>query len=166
MSKIISKCSLVSVCLFFLLTILSCRKIKLEPALPGYSNFIEFGNQGMMRNTQYDFFPFDSIDVDTINKLFDFNLEVRFNERCRIQSLPLLLEYRIKANEDIMEKNISLILFTPSGKPVGSGSYGLYEVSVPLLDSIAYSDAFFISVSTPENNTDGIISLGVTAQQL
>lgn len=123
------------------------------------SNFIEFGSHGMQPSIEYVFSPFDSISK--IDKdFFSIMVVIRYSERCRIRSLPLNIEY-LSATDSIISKNLLVNLFHNDGTVVGYGNYGIYEVKFPLLNEIKPSPEFFVSISTQEKATSGIISLGL-----
>ena len=66
--------------------------------------------------------------------------------------------------DTIKNYEIKLNLFDDSGLTEGKGSYGIYESKYEMmsLDHI-YKD-FFLSVSTIEEKTQGLISLGVVCE--
>lgn len=130
------------------------------------SSFIDFDDSGMLANKEYLFQPFDSISPSIANNLYDLYLELRYSNVCRIKQLPIDIEIGSVWDDSIINKKINLKLFDKDDNFQGKGNFGVYEISANIIDSIKIKDGFFISVSTPESNTKGIISLGTLIKKI
>ncbi|MCH5235709.1 MAG: hypothetical protein J1E16_10480 [Muribaculaceae bacterium] len=124
-------------------------------------NYILFGDKGMAPHREYTFYPFESIDKNLSKDLFSISISLRYTDSCKFKFLPLKVEYASLVNDSIIEKNIKIPLFDDNGRYKGKGNLGIYESEISLINNQPFEEGFFISLSTFETKTEGIISLGV-----
>lgn len=143
--------------LFLFAILLSCS----DRSQSNNSKFYNFDHNGMLSDFEYLFAP-----VDTVSENLDKNsilptLIIRFNDKCQIKKLPLSLEYSSMMADSIFKSEIEIPLFNDRGVIKGRGNFGIYEASIPLNLEINDPDGFYLTVSTPEKITEGILALGV-----
>lgn len=147
--------------LFFGLFFISgCKKTLIED----YSVFYDLGEEGMKPKMEYLFYPFKNIINDSIPKNLKVYLVTRYHENTPINYLPLELEYYDSNLDTIKNYEIKLNLFDDSGLTEGKGSYGIYESKYELMSLDHLYKDFFLSISTIEEKTQGLISLGVVCE--
>lgn len=128
------------------------------------SIFYEFDNEGPGKNTEYLFNPFDSVSTYRAKENFDIILEVRYNGLCKIKTLPIAMEAAGFENDSVIAHELQIPLFDTEDIALGKGKMGVYEIYYPLFDNLRPSETFFISLSTPLEDTQGIISWGIIAR--
>ena len=142
---------------FSLFIFLSCEKnSQFQEA-----SFFDFGEKGMVPNFQYVFYPFKALSDSSGNDCFSITLAVRYTSEYKYKNLPLKVEYLSSEPDTIIERILSVPLFDDKDGFTGKGNLGIYEAKVPLIEITGFGEDFFISIETPENNTNGILSLGV-----
>ncbi|MCH5231429.1 MAG: hypothetical protein J1F43_06500 [Muribaculaceae bacterium] len=121
----------------------------------------------MTPDKEYLFTPFDGISFDSIQKP-DYSVEliVRYSDRCAIKELPLKFETISIFNDSIIERELKVKLFNDDDEISGSGNYGIYQTQIPLFPKVLADENFFITFSTPERITSGLLSLGVKLDKL
>lgn len=138
--------------------LVSCREDKDKMG----SSFIDLGIDGMTQDYQYIFQPLESLYFDSIStSRFNVELILRYTDKCRFKELPLVTESFLKLNDTIDTREMSIPLFNQEGKVKGKGNYGIYQEEVPFLQDQELDENFFISLSTTEPDTEGIVALGV-----
>lgn len=143
--------------LFSLLILLySCGDTKIKGIQ--YQNF---GTEGIVPEQDYVFYPFQNIDKPETNKPYEISLVIRISDLCRIKELPLNIETGSPLLDSIYSFNLKVNLYNDSDLMKGKGNMGISEISVPLFSEINFDSDRFISLSTPEKETKGIISLGI-----
>lgn len=151
---------------FAVIAVTGCNKMHNPSKNFTLCDFIEFDGNGMTPDVEYMLNPFDSISKEFIDKDFSLSLDIRYNEGCEIRTLPLIIQYPDLLQDTIVKKEISMPLFNKEDRAMGIGNYGIYESNLLLIDNIKSSDTFFISISTREPHTSGIISIGVIGLHL
>lgn len=144
---------------FFLF--ISCGKIKKI----GYSEFNDFGYSGMMPSVVYEYFPCKVLEKDSIDKIYDINLVVKYSLRCHSETLPLEMEVSSLESDTIITEHIDVQLFDKDGVPKGKGNYGVYEKIIPLRKRAKIEEGQSISFSTPMPEAKGIVALGVVCEK-
>lgn len=120
----------------------------------------DLGTEGLQKDLEYFFQPFDSVNVLNKNQKYYISIYTRFNETCKINSLPLNIEWSENIEDTIHDLKISLPLFDKFNSN-GKGNYGIFETEVPLIILNSPDTTFFVNISTPEKDTRGIIALGL-----
>lgn len=130
-----------------------------------YSSFYyNFDSQGMIKGKEYLFYPFAQIN-DSAGNIYSVILELRYNDRCSIRELPITLETGSLNSDSIEKRIISVHLFDSIGNMYGNGNYGIYKTHYTLIDSVSKDESLFISLSTPEKNCGGLLSLGILTEE-
>lgn len=125
-----------------------------------FVEFYDFESEGLIPNKEYIFHPFqDTLYLNT-DKV-DIFLAVRYNEDCKIESLPLFLEYASLESDSIKNQSINIQLFEEREEFPKKHKMGIYEKEITLLKDQKREEGFFLSLSTPEKNTRGINSVGI-----
>ena len=126
------------------------------------SDYIEFDERGMIKDNDYIFYPFKNssvLDEDTLEVI----LSVRFDLECKISELPIKAEYLDSSIPEVIIKEIFFELFTEN-KPEHSPDkidLGVYEEKKTIISNLVPDKDFFISLSTDQKDTKGILSIGV-----
>lgn len=115
----------------------------------------------MKPGLEYMFYPFEELK-DSV-AVINIDLSLRYSDLCELKSLPLLVEYASLENDSIRQMTIQLPLFNDEGELDGKGNFGVYEKKLSLFKNLKREEGFFISVSTPEIKTNGILSLGIVS---
>lgn len=154
-------CHKISVSLIFLLGIIniSCK----ENMNIKSTEFYDFTQEGMVPKLEYIFYPFkeceDSASVD-----YDLYLLLRYSDNCNLKELPLNIEYSSLSEDSVKNMHLKLDLFDRDDKKNGKGNFGIFETECLLLKNQKYQEGFFISVSTEELRTRGVLSMGVLTE--
>lgn len=127
------------------------------------SSYYDFGEKGMIPDREYIFYPFEKTK-EVIDKELTFYITVRFSDRCGLKSIPLSVEYGSLDDDQINNSEFTIPLFDDYGNSKGKGNWGIYEVELPFLKDKKYEEGFFISLSTQEKDTHGILSLGIISK--
>lgn len=145
----------------FSLFLIGCGNLTHQIPEKNFSVFIDFGEEGLIPEKNYLFDNLDSLA--NVSKLKNGVLEicVRYTDRCKIKNLPLNVEYSSLSSDSIYSKSIEINLFDNEDNVKGKGNFGIYETVFPVISDINFKDALYISISTTENLTSGILSLGV-----
>lgn len=142
--------------LCFLIALGGCQNNKTH-----WSEFYNFGSNGMGKETEYVYYPFgDSITLKD-NNIYSIDIVARYSQECQLTNLPLKIEYASLINDSIKQSQLLLPLFDKENKIVGRGNFNVYESSVNFLKNLNSEDGFFMSISTIEESTKGILSLGI-----
>lgn len=160
-------------CVSFMIVLASCQKAPHKNKDLISAGFYELGDKGMVQNEEYVFYPFDSIPLFNGNSLFEdedknlysLDVDLRFTDRCKLKNLPLIIEYPDLTADSIVYSKIDINLFDDEDKFLGKGNLGIYEKQTPIIPRIPRDKLFFVSISTPLYNTEGIISLGLLIKQ-
>ena len=120
----------------------------------------------MTTHEEYTFYPFDEIDSKYSKGLFDLYVSLRYTEACKLNYLPLKIEFASLEKDSIKEKSLNIPLFDDRGNYKGRGNLGIYESEVILENKQPFEEGFFISISTTETDTEGIISLGIISKKV
>lgn len=127
--------------------------------------FYDLGEEGMIPDKQYLFSPFDSLFFDK-DSFYKIDLSIRYSDNCHIKKLPLEIEYSSLNKDSIYKKKFMVALFDDEDHFKGKGNFGVYEDIIPLLENQPAEEGFFISVSTPDKKTAGLISLGIICKKI
>lgn len=130
------------------------------------STYVDFNGKGMTTHEEYTFYPFDDIDSKYSKGLFDLYVSLRYTEACKLNYLPLKIEFASLEKDSIKEKSLNIPLFDDRGNYKGRGNLGIYESEVILENKQPFEEGFFISISTSETDTEGIISLGIISKKV
>ena len=124
-----------------------------------YSEFIQFGNTGMIPFQDYVF----ETNLDSLYQKVssDASVMLRYSDLCDLKTLSLKIESSALNSDSIFQKDISIPLFDETGFNKKRDGYGLYEIEIPILNDIDKSEGSFISLLTPDYNTKGIIAIGL-----
>lgn len=133
------------------------------------SCFYDFDREGMKPDLQYIFNPFkdfqDSLKINE-KEIYSIDLIIRYSELCELRKIPLDVEYASLDNDSLKTKRIEISLYDESDYIEGKGNYGIYDVTVPFLKHQVVEKGFYISISTPEKSTHGILSLGIICKNI
>ena len=132
-----------------------------------YQN-MEFGGQGMEKDKFYTFFfnETDSASNDGKNttdgkETGEVNLIIRYTARYPHANLLLDINYLKEGETDFVTKRIDIPLFSEEGTAVKENGYGLYTKIISLDSLQVDSNGIELSVSTPIEDTSGLVSLGI-----
>lgn len=124
--------------------------------------FYDVGEDGLIPDYSYEFSNLDSLlDESSKDSKYNLFLELRFSDRCKIQTLPLKIEFFSLQSDTIFNFDTDINLFSDNDKFTGKGNFGIYENKIPVWTCKKIPEGLTFSVSTPEKNTDGIISIGI-----
>lgn len=128
-----------------------------------YADFKDVEYGGMPQNWTYDFSPVPADSAEMLTKKFDAIIVVRYTARCPSKSVILNLEEFSLSHSKPDSLQASIMLFDNEGKPLGHGSYGVYEMADTIRRGISIPEGYSISVSSPlpMNSTAGINAVGV-----
>lgn len=130
------------------------------------SIFFDMENHHMGKDVEYIFKPFEKLSEEKCKgKFFLVELAVRYSDICDLQSLPLDIEYASLAHDSIKNLRILMPLFNEADEMQGKGNFGVFQSGQILLKKQPYEEGFFISVSSPVEDTQGIVSLGITLKE-
>lgn len=124
-------------------------------------SYFVFDEKGMFPYREYTFYPFEKFEGSSPKNVFSIFISLRYTDSCNLKFLPLKIEYASLVKDSIIEKNINIPLYDDNGLFKGKGNLGIYESEISLIKKQHFEEGFFISISTPETNTEGIISLGI-----
>lgn len=125
------------------------------------SFFYDFDQEGMKPDLEYIFYPFERIENISSDSIFSLTLSIRYSNILHLQRLPLNIEFASFENDSIRNIKINVPLFDDKDSYKGKGNFGLYESDYTFLHNQKFEDGFFVSVSTSEKETHGILSLGI-----
>ena len=125
------------------------------------SFFYDLGEEGLIKDHQYVFYPLSEFSDSLQNSFFKIDVSVRYKSSCRLKELPLKIEYSSLEADSVYDTKIQIPLFGDDDSLKGKGNYGLYDETVTLFKSHPFEEGFFISISSTEEDTHGIISLGI-----
>ena len=145
-----------------LMSLSGCKNLPFIDKDSIFSSYVDFGAGKMMPDEDYLFDFFDSIP--DVKKLKDVSVEVsvRYTDRCKIKSLPLNVETASLYSDSIELRQIDIPLFNENDEFQGQGNFGIFETNYTLSQLPEIPEGFFVDISTPEKNTRGIISLGIS----
>lgn len=118
----------------------------------------------MKPDTEYIFYPFENMTANDSISNYEIILSLRITDQCLIKNFPLNIEFASLQNDSIQNKKLNFSLFNEENQKIGKGNFGIYQYKKTLIDKIKPEEGFFITLSTPEQNTQGIISLGIECQ--
>lgn len=150
---------------FLLLLFVACFSCS-DNKIPYNSEFYDFGHKGMEARKEYLFYPFKDQEDSTSKKSYNINLILRYSDKCEIKCLPLDVEAGSLWRDSLLHARIPVRLFDDEDNVAGKGNYGVFETEVPVLHTDSIMDGMYISISTLEKHTDGIVSLGIVTQSL
>lgn len=130
------------------------------------ATFVNFGENGLQPNEQFTFYPFEKIKHPNSKDDYSISISIRYLDICELKYLPLKIEYASLENDSIIEKKIIIPLFDNNGIYKGKGNLGLYESETDILSSQPFENGFFVSITSPEVKTQGILSLGVISKRI
>ena len=128
------------------------------------SDFYDLDNRGLRENLEYVFNPCIP------SGKYDVFLEIRYNNNFSLESLPLNMEYFSVSLDSIVYdsmninfiKNNEIIPQSGEGESQSKGNFGIYELKTLILKGFEIGDDSYITLSTPIEDTHGVISLGLT----
>ena len=123
--------------------------------------FYDIDVNGLGKDVQYEFHPFENSDSSAINEMYAIYLALRFSDNCVIKKLPINMEYFSLEHDSIKKSNFIIPLFDENDAYNGRGNFGIYEIEIPLFSRQQFEDSLSLYLSTPEENTKGILSLGI-----
>lgn len=129
------------------------------------SEFYDYGSEGLQPEVEYIFYPFDSLHshkADLSSK--ELLLLIRYSELCDLKELPLSVEWSSLEQDSVRECKIKVPLFNQENTYIGKGNFGIFETTYPLMVIDKPQEGLYISLSTQEKETKGILSLGVTCK--
>lgn len=148
--------------LFLLILTVSCEGNRQL----NYSVFIDFPKEGMIPGKDYIFYPFENADSLDNNDLYQIDLEIRYNQRCKILNLPLIVEYASLTDDSVKTLNLLINLFEEKKEFKKKGNFAISTVSETLIPDTHYQEGLFISVKTEEKETSGILSIGTVRKKI
>lgn len=114
----------------------------------------------MTPKAEYIFHPMDDVKNDSLLNIY---IAVRYSDLSTLKYLPLDMEFASLDNDSIKNLKIKVPMFDDKNSNEGKGSFGIYETRCLSLQT-KKEEGFYISLSTPETDTRGILSLGVICE--
>ena len=144
--------------IFLFMNLISCKEEK------GYesSSFFDFGTKGMNENTYYSFRPDSVFGNERLPRECDVILTVRYTQDYEGESLLLNYEETSQSMDSILNGNLRLDLFPSSGYSVSHNMFPIHELDTVIFRKVMVTDDFEISLFTPQEDSRGIKSIGVT----
>ena len=124
------------------------------------AEFYDLGKEGLLPGLDYIFYPFKDSLKFSDDKLYSIDIAVRYTDAYKLKSLPLWVEYASLNSDTVNKTFIELPLFEEHENKELS-HYGIYETDYVLLPEQSADEGFFISISSEQPSTSGIISLGI-----
>lgn len=128
------------------------------------SEFISFPASGPVKDQWYDFSLLNK-ELNNDTTLWNLYLEIRYTKKFGFEEFPLLLEHTDSKGDTVRTNTVNVPLMTNQGDPLGKGAYGIYQKEVLLQKEIHVDSTFFISLSTPLENSSGIKDIGIILKQ-
>ena len=129
------------------------------------SQYYDFDSRGMIPNMEYIFYPFKDSLLTKSQQKFDIVVSLRYTDNCPLRDLPIDIEKASLDNDSIISQHCLIPLFDMEGKISGKGNYGIYEAKKVLFRDAIYEEGYYISISTPQQDTSGLLSIGVTLEK-
>lgn len=128
-----------------------------------YSKFADIPESGIPRNWEYVFCATESDSAALLKGSHNAVVVVRYTYSCPSQSIVLNLEEMSFSHTKPDSLTVRIPLFSKSGKPLGKGTYGIFEISDTIHKDFAVPDGYTVSVSSPvpDEKTVGIKSVGI-----
>ena len=158
--KITSLANFQVICILLVLMMGSCSSKSGEE----WSEFIDFGSDGMIPHREYLLYPFQNHLEDSIQKEATIYIGIRYTDNCKVKNLPLNVEYSSLLADTIRERQIDIPLFENQGGENANSHLGIYEKYVLLRPNLLIDSSQYFLLSTDTQDTKGIISIGITGQ--
>lgn len=128
------------------------------PPAPAASQYVELARPWMPGGV-VEFTPqlFDSLE--SRRHPFDLQVSVRYTRNCQADEIVMVIEEMSLDNGVSEPDTVVVPLFSPEGKPLGKGSYNVFERSVTLHEGFPLPEGYTFSV-TPVMPVNGVISVG------
>lgn len=129
-----------------------------------YSHFVDIPPSGMPRDWVYTLLsPADSLRLP--DTPVDVVVTVRYNHSCPLKRLPLAVE-AFPMDTDTLRQPV-FELFDREGRPLGHGTYGIYQVSDTIMAAVNLPEGLTVLTANPlpSASTGGIVSLGITVSR-
>lgn len=145
--------------LLFTLLVSSC----LQNAGVEYSSFMATGESGIPDNWEYEFSPVPADSASIGNIPYDLILVVRYSASTKSKDIIFDIEEFSLQQEMPDTTSVKVSLFNEGNKPVGKGSFAIYEIADTLRRGMKIPQGYTISVSSPlpKEETIGIRSIGI-----
>ena len=128
------------------------------------SSFYEFADSEMVPGKEYLLCPFEENEAAKSDSLFSFKVSLRYSDKCRLKNFPVNVEISSLEADSIINMFLEIPLFDEAGVRYGKGNFGIYESDHVLFRRRKIEEGECFTVSTPEKNTAGIISIGIIAE--
>lgn len=151
-----------SFCFFLFISLVGCSK----PDTVTQEDFLDLGREGFIPGVDYSFFPFKDDSLNVNKGMYNFDLVIRFSDKCKIKSLPLEIQYPVLNSDSMVSKKINAPLFDGNDESMGKGNFGLFETKVKIIEKVEVDDSFYFSVMTEDPNTAGVVSIGYAANKI
>lgn len=128
-----------------------------------YSCFYSLPESGWNPEMSLEYTPWPTDSILNEGDRFDVVVCVRYSRDARPQGLDMTLSSFTLADEKPDTVPLSFTLFSPAGKPLGKGGYGVYEVTDTVARGIALSEGYNITLLSRADaaSTAGVSDIGV-----
>ena len=130
-----------------------------------YIEFIEIGNGGLGRNIPYCFHLPDSLYALS-NDSTDIYLEIRYTENYSLKNLILDVEVAGSKKDTIETHRYDMSLFSDMDMANERKGLSILSKTLPIYSTSIDNIPIEITISTPMEDTNGIISLGIISATL
>ncbi len=128
-----------------------------------YSHFQRIESSGWNPDDYITFMPWPADSAATFKERYDFILHFRYKASRKIKPFPILLT--VEDDEgNFRTDTIRVELFSPSGKPLGSGERGLYLLSDTLLRNRTLLPGTLVTLAplAPQQMSRGLLDIGLS----
>lgn len=128
-----------------------------------YAEFVDIPSGGIPSGWVYDFNPADADSTLCTSGPLDVILVLRYARDCASRQVILDIEQTSLAQARPDSARVTVSLFGNDGKPLGNGTYGIYEIQDTVARNVSVTDGYQISLSSPlpSSSTAGIKSVGI-----
>lgn len=131
--------------------------------MPVMSVFQDFNGEGVPSGIVFDFSPSPEDSASLSSHPCDIILKLRYTNRCKSRNVIFNVEQNSLAHEQPDSSKVVFHLFSPYGKPLGIGNYGVYELSDTIRRHYQVPEGYVVSLTSPlpVSATIGIQSIGL-----
>lgn len=127
-----------------------------------YSGFVGIDDGGIPRDWV---FAFDTAQDSTrsVAGVHDVIIAVRYSPECRAESITLDIGEMSPGMTEPDSMKVTIPLFSESGRPLGKGVYGIYEVTDTIHRRSRIQEGYVMTVSSPApaEATEGVKAIGM-----
>ncbi len=131
--------------------------------LPSVSVVQDFGEEGIPPGIVFDLSTSPQDSAALSDRLCDIILTLRYTKNCRSREVIFNIEQNSLSHTKPDSSQVTFHLFSPSGRALGKGSYGVFEVSDTIRKGYKVPDGYVVSATSPlpQSATEGVKSLGL-----